>query len=251
MSAAYGPMVESAALPAPMPTVEPQTRADLRSAVQVAGALMVLGALLGVVWGLWSPPGPAAEVLGGGAFQPDETEAFIAGDGRFLVLTGAAGLVTAMALWFGRTGTRGAIALVGMAVGGLVGALFTELVGHLSGGGSFTGRTYHYADGSARQLTPHLPLSLHAHGLLFVEAALATLVYGMFVAFAARDDLGRSDARQEKVGSRAVDPASDGGASDGGGSVGGGSVGGGGQPYDGGGHGDAAGGLQERELPAQ
>ena len=211
---------------------------------------MVLGALLGVVWGLWSPPGPAAEVLGRGAFLPDETEAFIAGDGRFLVLTGIAGLVTAPALWFGRPENRGAVALVGMTVGALVGALLTELVGHLSGGGSFTGKTYHYADGSSRRLTPHLPLSLHAHGLLFVEAALAALVYGMFVAFTARDDLGRPDAKQKTVRRRAVGPTSDGGGSISGGSIGGGSIGGGGQPHDGGGHGDAAGGLQEREFPA-
>ena len=35
--------------------------------------------------------------------------------------------------------------------------------------------------------------AVHATGLLFVEPAVAMLVYGMFVAFAKHDDLGRPD----------------------------------------------------------
>jgi len=37
-------------------------------------------------------------------------------------------------------------------------------------------------------------VSLHATGLLFFEAAVAVLVYGLLVAFTTRDDLGRTDA---------------------------------------------------------
>ena len=37
------------------------------------------------------------------------------------------------------------------------------------------------------------------HGLVFVEPALATLLYGLFVAFAARDDLNRPDPVRERV----------------------------------------------------
>ena len=38
-----------------------------------------------------------------------------------------------------------------------------------------------------------MPLWVQMHGLLFLEATLAVLVYSLFVAFAVDDDLGRPD----------------------------------------------------------
>ena len=157
---------------------------DIRAGLLVMAALSVAGAALGVLWQWWSPPGPLGLVVSRGAVQPDETEAFVAGDGRFAVIAVTVGLVAGALAWFWRD-RRGPALALGLGMGGLGGALLTEAVGHLIRGGSTAGAPGH--------LIRHLPLSVHASGLLFVEAAAALLVYGMCTAFANSDDLGRPD----------------------------------------------------------
>jgi hypothetical protein len=211
--------------------VTAEQREDLRFAAVVVLVLAVIGAVLGLVWAAWSPPGPAAAVFGGGKFEPEDNEAFVAGDGRFLVIAAAAGLVAGLIVWR-RVGRRGPLVALALGVGGLLGALLTELLGHVSGGGSFTGKRFPSGDGTTHEITAHLPLSLHAQGLLFVEPALAALVYGLLVAFAVRDDLGRPDpARDARLAAASVDAGH--------------------HPQDGGGYGDAPRALQEGYLPPQ
>ncbi len=191
-------------------------------------ALAALGAVLGLVWAAWSPPGPRALVLPHGMLQPDETEAWIAADGRFLVLTAVTGLLAGGLVW-SRTRHRGPIMPAALAVGGLAGAALTALVGHLTGGGTTQGRV--------DTVLARLPLTLHMQGLLLLEGALAVLLYGLLAAFTARDDLGRPDpGREARLAAR-------GGAA--------GSVGAGPQPDHGGGDGDAPRPLQQRDLPSQ
>jgi hypothetical protein len=209
---------------------------DLRFAALFAGTLIVLGALLGLLWSVWSPAGPAATVFPGGKFEPDETEAFIAGDGRYLVIVAATGVLAGGLAWLGAR-NRGPAILLALGLGGLAGASLTELVGHLTGGGSFTGKSYRFSDGSVHEVTLRMPLSLHTQGLLLVEAAVAALVYGLFVAFAARDDLGRPDPVRDALTARPGHP--------------GGLVDPGDHSEDGGGHGDAPGALQQGNLSAQ
>lgn len=157
---------------------------DLRAGAVVVGVLAAVGALLGVVWQWWSPPGPLGFVVAAGAIQPDETEAFVAADGRFAVLCGAVGLVAGFVVWR-RRGLRGPVAVLSLALGGLVGALLTLGVGHLLAGGS--------AEGAPNTLLRELPLTVHMRGLLLLEAGLAVLVYIVLASFAAADDLGRPD----------------------------------------------------------
>jgi hypothetical protein len=157
---------------------------DVRAGVILVAVLAAVGAVLGVLWQWWSPPGPIGLVIVPGAIQPDETEAFVAGDGRFAVITAAVGLLAGAIAWRQRQ-RRGPIVALALGVGGMSGALLTEAVGHLVRGGS--------AAGPAGQLIEHLPLSVHATGLLFVEPATALLVYGLCVAFANSDDLGRPE----------------------------------------------------------
>jgi len=76
----------------------------------------------------------------------------------------------------------------------------------------------------------HLPLTVHMHGLWFLQAFIAVLGYGLFVAFAVADDLGRPDRQS---GAPATPPGPEPVAS---------SVGPQHQPQDGGGYGDAASG---------
>ena len=208
-----------------------EQRGDLRAGGIVVLALAGLGAVLGLVWAAWSPPGPRALVLPHGLLQADETEAWIAADGRFLVLTAVAGLLAGGLAW-SYTRRRGPLMPAALAAGGLAGAALTALVGHLTGGGTTQGRVDTVMAG--------LPLSLHMHGLLLLEGAVAVLVYGLLAAFTARDDLGRPDhEREARLAARRP----------GRGDIG--SVGAGAQPDHGGGHGDAPRPLQQRDLPPQ
>jgi hypothetical protein len=239
--APQSPVPESPAPQSPAP--ESSSRGDLVTAVVAVAVLAVAGALLGLVWSAWSPPGSTAIVLGGGMYQViDETENHIAGDGRFLVIVSVVGLLAALLAWFLRPRNRGPLVLLGLIVGGLAGAALTDLIGHLTGGGSFSGKTYRLSDGSAQEVTLRLPLSLHMPGLLFVEAALATLVYGVFTAFAVHDDLGRPDPARDALVARRTAAAED-SAQD--------SIDTGGHPQGGGGYGDTAGALQQGNLPPQ
>jgi hypothetical protein len=197
------------------------TRADLRFAALVVVVLAVLGAVLGLIWMAWSPAQPKAFVYAPGkSFTYEESESWIATDGRFLVLTGGLGLVAAVLAWF-RVRNRGPLMLLALIVGGLGGAYLTRWVGYLTGGGNYTGKL--------DTIVTHLPVSLHIPGLVFVEPAIAALVYGMLVAFATHDDLGRPDPLRDELVS--VAPSD--------------------HPQYGWGDRDAAGALQQGDLPPQ
>lgn len=226
---------------------EPGVRGDVPAALTITVALAVIGALLGVVWAAWSPAGGLGLVRAPGAIQPDETENWVAGDGRFLVLAAIVGVVAGALAWT-RTHNRGPLVLAALAVGGLAGSLLMELVGHLTGGGTF--------DGDPNTIIKSLPLSLHMPGLVFLESGVAVLVYGMLAAFAVRDDLGRPDPTRDSLVQAAQaaqaardapvpaspDPAPEQPWP---------SVGPGDHPQHGGGDGDAPGVLQQRDLPPQ
>jgi hypothetical protein len=207
----------------PVPTEIAADHRQIRAALAVVALLAVVGCALGPIWSWWSPPGPLGEQIPSGVIA-DETEAFIAADGRFALLTAAVGLVAALACWALRS-VRGPWIAAALAVGGVIGAVLTDVIGHLVRGG---GQPIPVTRTIAR--INHLPLQVHATGLLLVEAALAALVYALFVAFTAHDDLGRGDPI--RVAARRSAEA-------------------GGQPDGGGGDGDAAGAPQQREFPAQ
>ncbi|MGH8963323.1 MAG: hypothetical protein ACRDWT_19390 [Jatrophihabitantaceae bacterium] len=176
---------------APPPAAEHRPahgRIDYRDLVAVVILMSAGGALLGLVWQWWSPAGPAGYVIGPGRIQPDETEAFVAGDGRYAMIVVASGIVAALLVWFGRI-ARGIPAVLALALGGLAGAGLTALVGHLTGGGKGTGRTNTVIDA--------LPLSVHTSGLVLAEAAAAVLVYALCVSFAHDDDLGEADPARD------------------------------------------------------
>jgi hypothetical protein len=206
--------------PGPPPAVDPadERRAQLRAAGAIVLALAVLGAVLGGLWEAWSPPGPAAAVLTDGV-QPDETEAWVAGDGRYALIMIVVGILAGIAAWYlpRLRRVRGPYVAVGLALGGVLGAALTDLVGWALRG---DGNTYRCSVGSC---IDHLPLTVHIHGLWFVEAFLAVLVYGLFVAFAVADDLGRPEgvSRPAAAAPDSVEPES--------------------RAQDGWGHGDAAG----------
>jgi hypothetical protein len=178
---------------------------QFRAAVLIVLALAALGAALGVVWQAWSPPGPFGIVFADG-IQPDETEAWAAADGRFGVIAAGVGLVAGIAVWFVRR-RRGPYVVLALGAGGIGGAALTDWVGHLLRGKAHTFACF---PTSGKALcTNHLPLSLHMSGLLYVEPALAILVYGLLVAFAHHDDLGRPDPVRAGVSVPALDQPED------------------------------------------
>jgi hypothetical protein len=191
------------------------SRDELRVAAYLVLALAVTGAVLGVLWQWWSPPGPAGFVLGPHAIQPDETESWVAADGRFAALCGGTGLVAGLLMWSYRA-SRGPAVAAGLVLGGFAGSALTELVGHLLGGGKGSGAT--------NTVLNELPLSVHMQGLRFLEPAVAVLAYCLMAAFAKDDDLGRPDPGSVQLGD---------------------------EPQHGGGYGDAAGALHESYLPPQ
>jgi F0F1-type ATP synthase assembly protein I len=215
----------------PLPPVPPAAQglwrarwlspAELRAGALVAGTLALVGAVLGTLWDLWSPAGPLGYVISPGAVVADETEAFVAADGRFAVIALSVGIIAGFVVFF-RKATRGPVAVLALAVGGVAGALLTDLVGHALRGGT--------GDGKANTYINHLPLSVQMHGLLAVEAAVAVLVYGLCVAFAPDDDLGRPDPGAPSEAS---------------------SVGVGDELQHAGGYADAPGGPQQGQLPFQ
>lgn len=194
---------------------------DLRVGLVLVAILVIAGVAAGAVWAAWSPPGSRALVLPNGAILPDETEAFVAGDGRFAILVLAIGIAAGLLAWF-FTPVRGVVPMLALSLGGLLGAVLTWGVGYALGGGSDSARP--------GTLINQLRLTLHMHGLVFLEAAAASLVYGLCVAFAAADDLGRPDQAPEPP-SFSVGPHV--------------------ELQDAGGHGDGAGAAQEGGLAPQ
>lgn len=189
--------------PAPQFDARADRTVQLKAAALLIGVLVVVGAIMGVVWELWSPPGPAGLVLEHG-IQADESETFVAGDGRFVILTLIVGLIAGGVAWFIKA-ARGVYVALALVVGGVLGAAVTELVGWALRG---QGSKYRCGDGTFTCIN-HLPLTVHMHALLLTEAIAAVLVYLLCVAFAAADDLGRPDIRVRTLrrAARATDAA--------------------------------------------
>lgn len=175
-------------------TMQAQRRTvlELQIAALVTVALAALGAVLGVVWAWWSGRQQRAFVIGPGALYPfDEVETMVGADGRYLFIVALVGLLAGFLGYWLRRAERGPLLLLGLVAGCLAGAALTAWVGHLIGGGT--------TEGKRGTIIDHLPLSLHMRGLIFVEAALCALVYGILVAFAVRDDLGRADPVRDRL----------------------------------------------------
>jgi hypothetical protein len=181
--------------PPPAPNPVRDTVRDLRLGAVVATVLAGLGAVMGVVWALWSPARPMGfHQDNGPTWSIDESEAFIASDGRYFVIAIGTGVLAAVVLWT-MTRLRGPIALAALAGGCLIGAQLTRLVGYLVAGGSDSGpRCVLFLPEQVHgSCIKHMHLSVHLPALYVISAAAAVLVYALCAAFAVRDDLGRRD----------------------------------------------------------
>ena len=105
---------------APEPPPPPPKRAwgrELLSALVVAVAVFVGGALLGLAWYLLAPPLPLRKVEGGLAYTSPQPEQLAAQDGWFAILGFAFGILAAVGAWVLARRYRGPIQLFAVLVG--------------------------------------------------------------------------------------------------------------------------------------
>lgn len=89
---------------------------DGKKLALVLAALVGVGVIVGVVWGLWAPRDHYQTVTGGYLITNPNAEAPVGGDAVLLLMLLAAAIVTFMALWL-RGPRRGLLSLVMLAFG--------------------------------------------------------------------------------------------------------------------------------------
>jgi hypothetical protein len=162
----------------------PPSRREITTAVATIVGLALLGAALALLWVRLAPrldfrvvePGRAVPVV-------PEAEEYVAADGRFVLITLAAGVVAGLVCWLLRA-SRGPVVLTAVALGGLLGAVVTWRLGVWLEPG------YHPQDLQEVGRTVSQPLVLRARAALVVEPIAAVLVYVLGAGFTAHNDLG-------------------------------------------------------------
>ena len=116
------------------PADDPTRRADTTAGLVTAVVCVLLGAPVGLLWAAVAPK-VVVEVSGTAVKLASDASTFIAGDGYFLGVVFVAGLVTGLAAWaLGRR--HGPAVVVGLTVGGLLGAYVAARTGELVDEGS-------------------------------------------------------------------------------------------------------------------
>lgn len=156
----------------------------------LAGLVVLLGvAALGAPLALlWSAIGPHVLVLmtpNGAILDDYNTEAFVGGDVTFGAIAIGAGIITGALAWALRR-WRGPALLVGVALGGIAGAWVTWKLGHRIGLSEYRDLVENAAPGRRFEQ----PMQLRAHGLIFLQATVAVIVYVVNAAWSHRPDLG-------------------------------------------------------------
>jgi hypothetical protein len=155
------------------------TAARFGGAVAALLATMAASAALGLLTGLlWSAIAPRALLVvqsrGVAYVVNPETSAFIAAEGWFCLLTAAAGLVCGVAGYFIVVRRYGAVAVSGLALGGVAAALLAMWTGQQQGLAGF--RSQLAASPAGVKL--HEPLVLAGHGALAFWPLFAALAVG-------------------------------------------------------------------------
>ena len=158
---------------------------ERRALVMLVLAQQLTGLLLGLIWLAWAPSSVSYLLdigNGTGAVVPAPTEAQVAGDGRYAMLTALAGLLFGLLGWRMR-GNRGPVTLVVLAASSLLGSLLALATGQLLSTGQHA---------SALNTAFHPSLVLHGTALVFLQALLAVLAYTVCAGLSSDRELGRS-----------------------------------------------------------
>jgi hypothetical protein len=155
---------------------DPPLRAELRAGLLVGLGCAVAGVVVGVVWRLVVPLA-VLEKDAAGVVQVAGAETEVAADGWFAVLAALAGVLAAVAaVLLLRSGRLGAV--VGLAAGGLVGALIAWRVGLLLSPPEIAASTKAARVGD----TFEGPLRLSALGVLLAWPTAAVITFFAIVA---------------------------------------------------------------------
>jgi hypothetical protein len=195
----------------PAPTSGPVGVPGPRSAaVRFGGAVLVLlataaaSAVLGLIAGFaWSAVAPRAlldlQSRGAAYLVHAETNAYIAADGWFCLLTAIGGLICGVAGYFLAVRKYGAAAMAGLALGGLAASALAMWVGQQQGQAGFRAALLTRRVGTLL----HQPLVLGGRGALAFWPLLAGLAVAMFELISQSKDrkrAGRSLTAQARPG---------------------------------------------------
>jgi hypothetical protein len=154
-----------------------------RPRLLLLAAQLITGVVIGFIWLKWSPRTVSYLLSNGGTSTyliPAESEARIAGDGRFVVLTLIAGLLFGVVAWLLRR-VRGPVTLAVLLVGSVLSSLLARAVGELFAPGSSHG---------AVNTAVRPSLTLYSVPALWLQALLAVLVYTVLTGLSSDVDLG-------------------------------------------------------------
>jgi len=152
-------------------------------------AQQLIGVAVGLVWAFWSPSSVSYLLDAGngtGVVVPAQSEAQVAGDGRYAVLTTLAGLAFGLLAWRLRS-SRGPAVLGVLTISSLLGSLLALATGQLLSRGQHT---------TTLDTAFHPALVLHGTAEVFLQALFAALVYTVLVGLSGDRQLGRHDHRQ-------------------------------------------------------
>jgi hypothetical protein len=167
-------------------------------ALAVAVTLAALGLPLGLLWRALTPKVEFVMTDQGPTPLQLEPEGFVAGDGWYVLITFAAGLLAAIAVWAFVHRRRGPLMLLGLVAGCVAGGVLTAWLGRYVG-------YAHY-----RELVVHAPVGAHflrppsvrsgsvglwfgflprVQGAVLVQATAAAMAYLLLAAFHLEPDL--------------------------------------------------------------
>lgn len=142
-----------------------------------AAASAVLGLIAGFIWSAVAPRALLDLQSRGAAYLVHvETSAYIAADGWFCLLTAIGGLICGVAGYFLAVRRYGALALAGLALGGVAASCLAMWIGQQQGQAGFRAALLSRPVGTLL----HQPLSLGGHGALAFWPLIVGLVVGTF-----------------------------------------------------------------------
>ncbi len=187
--------------PAPAPARSRGVWREVLIALAVAATLAALGLPLGLLWRAVTPRVEFVMTDAGATTVQAEPEGFVAGDGWYVLITFAVGVVAAIVVWALLRRRRGPLVLLGLVLGCAAGGMLTAWIGHQIG-------YAHY-----RSLALHAPVGAHffrppsvrsgyvglwfgflprVQGAVLVEAIAAATAYLVLAAFHVEPDLRRA-----------------------------------------------------------
>ncbi len=163
----------------------PVTWRDAAVALAVALVVAALGAPLALLWAAIGPHAEIVRVEGGPTLDDYNTEAFVGGDVTFGAIAVGMGVVIGAGAWMLRR-WRGPAVVVALAVGSIAGAWITWKLGQRIGLAEYR----ELLDTAQVGDEFEQPVKLRAHGLLYLQATVAVIVYVVNAAWSHRPDLG-------------------------------------------------------------